>query len=684
MEDLGLFNTEFTPMVSTALSSTEYIALAEEMKRNADSYYNGSVSLITDEEYDKKYKKLLAYEAANEKSINGDSPTQYVGAKTIDEISEGFERKSHLSKMYSINDAMNESEIRKFCKNLEKAHGPQVYYCEAKYDGASLNLIYEKGALAYAITRGDGLVGEIVTNNAKVIQGVPHNLDYINDEPLEIRGEVIMKYDSFEKNQLARIAEGKDTFANPRNAASGSLRQLDPNETRKRKLTFFPYGMGVGHFDGDTQSQLAKHITRDKGFNSIDHSWTCKNVDEVLQAFKEVAELRDSLSFGIDGMVIKVNSLKSQETIGFARKYPKWCLAAKLPAVEKKTKLIDIIIQVGKNGNHTPVAIVEPTEIDGTVVSRATLHNYNEILSKDIRIGDMVNLFKGGDIIPAIGSVYKELRTGSEVPVKEPTHCVSCGSVLVKEILKDGDEGVGICCANENCTARVSRYIHYIAQRKVLDIATLGDTASEQLAQNGVRNVIDLLNVTVEQLNSYDGFAAKKAQKLFDNIQNIVGNVSLDKLIVLLQSKDLGTSIAEHLVEELGINAINPQYIDKFEMFGISPQVFTDYASLLRKEEEHVKSLVNTLKVVVTEKDVVELASNKFEGLNICITGTLDKPRDEYIKVIELNGGKFVKKVNGKTNILVIGDKVGASKIEAAEKLGVKVVSASDFFKDLS
>ena len=667
---INLFDT------NTTLNEQEYLLLAKQLSDSADAYYNSGEALMTDHDYDTEYKKLLAFEQANPDKISSASPTQYIGSVAV---SDGFKRRSHLKKMYSINDGFTDEDIRKFCRNLENTYGNLEYYCEPKFDGASLNLIYENGKLKHAITRGDGSIGEDVTANARFIHGVPQHISFAEDGVCEIRGEVCMDYKSFEQNQLRREEQGKELFANPRNAASGSLRQLDPMETKERNLSFYPYGININS-EVKAQEQLSSIFKSDKGFISNNHTWLCKNADEVIEAFKTVAELRNTLDYGIDGMVIKVNSLKVQELAGYARKYPKWCLAAKLPPVEKKTKIKDILIQVGKNGGHTPIALLEPVDIDGSVVSKATLHNFREIELKDIRIGDTVSVFKSGDIIPAIGKPFTVERTGDEVIITKPTHCISCGSVLENETLKDGTDGVGIFCVNDNCQAKISRYLRYIAQRKVLDIATLGDTVAEQLANIGVKTVLDLLNLSVSDFNALDGFAIKKAQKLYDNIQKIKGKTTLDKVIVLLQSKDLGTSIAERLAKDLGMDAFNPESVRDYSMEGISQSVFTNYANLLEEKAQYVSDILNAINPIIEEKK--EILGSALEGMSICITGTLDKPRSEYVVIIEANGGKFAKKVNGKTDVLCIGSNVGASKIEAAEKLDVKVVEAGEFFKD--
>ena len=658
------------------MKKEEYLTLVEKTAKSALAYYNSGESLMTDYDYDIAYKKLLEFEKNNPKDVNKMSPTQYIGVP----VSDGFERRNHLRKMYSINDGFKESDIIKFCLNAEKKYGDIEYYCEPKFDGASLNLIYENGILKHAITRGDGTVGEDVTENAKFIKGVPLFVSFGKDKICEVRGEVCMDYESFEENQKRRELQGKELFANPRNAASGSLRQLDPLETKARNLSFYPYAININS-EAQTQKELSNIFKNEKAFILNENTWLCKNANEVIKAFNEVRELRRHLPFGIDGMVIKVNSLKVQKELGFAKKYPKWCLAAKLPPVEKKTRVKDIFIQVGKNGGHTPIALLEPIEIDGSIVSKATLHNFREIELKDIRIGDMVSVFKSGDIIPAIGKSFKDERNGSETIAKRPTHCISCQEPLEHEFLKDGREGVGLYCVNENCKAKISRYLKYITQRNVLDIATFGDSVAEQLAEQGIRTILDILNLTIEDFNKLDGFAEKKSEKLYNNIQKIKdGHITLDKIIVLLQSKDLGTSIAEKLVQELGMDAINPDVISKYKMESISPLVFKEYAELLENKKDYVQKLVEILNPKIETKIKTGSA---LDGMLIAITGTLDKPRGDYVEIIEKNGGTFAKKVNKKTDFLCIGTNVGKSKTEAAEKIGVKIVDAKEFFKDL-
>jgi len=666
------------------MTQAEYEQNVKELNLAISSYYNGR-EIMTDYDYDKKYRDVVDFEMQNKKMISKDSPTTKIGATSNNTL---FKKKKHISKMYSMRDAMKEEETIKWCNRIIKEYGEKTtFYAEMKYDGASLNLIYEKGVLVSAITRGDGITGDEILNNAKEIQGVPTVIDFVNEKPLEIRGEVLMSYESFENNQAERIREGKEVFANPRNAASGSLRQKNSKEVRKRNLFFMPYGVGTDFNlpNFTTQKEVMQFISSIKGFNEVKHSWVCKSIKEVLEAFKSTATMRKTLGFGIDGMVVKVNELRIQEELGYGQKYPNFSLACKLQAVEKRTKVLDIITQVGKDGSQTPVCIVKEVDIDGSLVSRATLHNWNEVIRcKDVRIGDEVSIYKSGDIIPAIGNVFKNLRDGSEKIVEAPTLCVSCGTSLKKEILLNNKEGTTLFCDNENCNARLTRYIMYIAQRSILDIDTLGEKAAKQIVlKKNVKNVLDLLSLDYDDLVKLDGFATKKAEKLYSNIQNIVGKTTIDKIIILLQSKDLGKSIAERLAIDLRFDAFVPDVIENYTMVGISKSVFTNYASLLRRKSNYVSKLIEVLKPIEVEIVKTETVSDIFAGKTICITGTLDKKRSEYVEIIEANGGIFAPKVNKKTNILCIGNDVGAKKIESAEKFGVKVIDYKELFKDV-
>lgn len=655
----------------------------EEMSAAATAYYLKNTQLMTDSEYDTRYRGLLQYEAEHPLEVMEESPTQHVGAG----ISEEFAKMAHSVRMGSIKDAFTPEEIRKWCANLEKEHGSIDYYCEAKFDGLSLNLQYVDGDLVNAITRGDGSIGEVVTPNAKVVKGIPHTLgeDYIGVGLIEIRGEVVMENADYALAQKMRIAEGKEPFANPRNGAAGSLRQLDANETKRRGLTFYPYGVGAGVFDEQKQSEIAASLEASGLFRVGAGRKVCHSADEVIAAFEEIGAMRSTLEYQIDGMVIKVNDRHLQDEIGWSsNKYPKWALAAKYPAVEKKTRLLDVVVQTGRFGNQTPVAILEPTVIDGTVVSRATLHNYKEIKAKDIRIGDAVALRKAGDIIPEVSMVFTAERTGEEIVIDEPTHCVCCGTALFREINQDGSEGVALLCPNNSCEDRVARQFQYVASRKVLNIEGLGKVVAEQLASKGYMNILDLLKMLPSDFMKLDGFGQKKAQNLYNSVQSLIGNVTLDKIIVMLNSKDLGISIATKLVEDLGVDAIIPGVAWKHAIPGVSKAVFDEYAMQLTYQDEFLTEMMKALKPTIPKKVVIEQVGDVFKGKSIAITGTLNRPRSEYVALIESHGGVFAKTVSKTTDILAIGDKVGSVKIEKAEKLGVKVIDAAELFKDIA
>jgi len=395
------------------------------LTRWAEAYYNGGDAFALDSEYDALYREVMVYEAKHPEHLIETSPTQHVGAKVLD----GFEKRNHNHPMLSLKDAFEEAEIAKWAQLLSKGEGDVWFLCEPKYDGASLNLQYVDGRLDAAITRGDGETGEDVSETIKsgAVKGIPLELPAGFPALCEVRGEVLMTYSAFEKNNEARLAAGKNEFSNPRNAASGSLRQLEVAEVARRGLIFIPYDIKTDVLD--TQSQIGKLLDSDcfvKGAGRM----LVKNADGLAEAYRDFNALRNSLPYPLDGMVAKVDSKPLQEKLGYATKHPKWALACKFEPEEVTTTVLDVVVQVGKNGAQTPVAILEPTEIAGTVVERATLNNFAHITAKDIRVGDKCNLIKSGDIIPMITRSFADRRTGAEKIIEAPTHCVHCGSPL--------------------------------------------------------------------------------------------------------------------------------------------------------------------------------------------------------------------------------------------------------------
>jgi DNA ligase (NAD+) len=586
--------------------------------------------------------------------------------------------------MLSLKDAFSENDIHKFIINLENEHGKLSYFTELKYDGASMNLQYSNGKLKAAITRGDGLEGEEVTEAAKTIRGIPHSIaDSALPADCEIRGEVMMSFDTFDRQNLIRVMENKEPFANPRNAASGSLRQLNIGEVARRGLFFVPYELKADVEIG-TQHELSELLDYSDLFNAVELKRLCHSAEEVIEAFSEMKNKRSSLPFGIDGIVIKVDNRNIQSVIGTAKKYPKWALAAKFEPQEMTTKLLNVEFQVGKHG-ISPVAILSPINIDGSVVTKATLHNFDEIQRLGLMINDTVAVVKRGDIIPSVERTYPERRNGSEVAIVKPTHCPSCNSVLVPNILKDKTEGSQLLCPNNKCTAKASRYLAYIADRSVLNIDGLGLSVAEKLVETlQITDVLGLKHLSVDKAMTLVGFGQKSATKLVNNIQKALESVYLDRFIVLLQAPDIGRTISKELAGELGIGALDPEIVEKYTLSGTSNDVFKGYARLLRERNEEIALMVKTLNPKVLPVQEIGSEAGIFKGLKIVLTGKLEQPRKHYAELIENNGGIFLDKISKEVDVLVMAQiDSGSSKAKNAEKMGIRIVTASDFFAPL-
>ena len=492
------------------MTQTDYKTTVEQLKKYSHYYYVLDDPITTDEEYDILYHQVVAYESQHPNEIISDSPTQRVGDVPQDK----FDKAQHLSRMWSLEDLFNRDELETWVNRIIKVYGDVVFYCEPKFDGASLNLIYDNGVLVSAITRGDGVEGELVTQNAKTIQSIPLTINY--QERIEIRGEVVIFKSDFEKINLERSSNGESLFANPRNAAAGSLRQLDTRITAKRHLVFMPYGIGENTLEIKNLSQRMEWVYA-LGFKNPHMTHLCHSVDQIETFYHEMRIERDNFAMLLDGMVIKVDSIAVQDELGYTVKNPRWASAYKFPAIEKLTRLKEVILQVGRSGVVTPVAIVEPVDIEGVTVERSTLHNFDEIERKDIRLGDKVIILRSGDVIPKIVKVITQERTGDEQIIHRPTHCPVCNSELL-------DEGALIKCQNMGCEARVVNSIIYFASKQCLNIDGLGDKIVEALHSAGlVREVGDLFDLTMEQLLALEGFKEKKARNLIEAIKNVKG-----------------------------------------------------------------------------------------------------------------------------------------------------------------
>jgi DNA ligase (NAD+) len=629
----------------------------------AKAYYTLDNPIATDEEYDRLYREVVAFENENN-FIAPNSPTQRVGGIVLDE----FQKASHLSRMWSQEDIFNDDELEDWIKRASKVIdiSKTALVCEPKFDGASLNLIYENGSLKQAITRGDGSVGEDVTSNVKTISSVPLSIDYRG--LIEIRGEVVIKKEDFEAINNERATNNEQLFANPRNAAAGSLRQLDSKITAKRKLFFQVWGIGTHSLEFARYSQMLEFI-HSLGFAKPPLLKVCTTFKDIQESYNEILKARDTLSMGLDGMVIKVDNLLFQDDLGYTVKYPRWSCAYKFPAVEKTTVLKDIILQVGRTGAVTPVAVVEPTLIDGSTVARATLHNFDEIERLDLKLGDSVIIIKSGDIIPKITKVLVDRRDGSEREIIRPTICPTCG----KELL---DEGILIKCQNMECPDRVINSIIYFASKNCMNIDGLGNKIVELLVNKGkIKDILDLYNLKYEDLEGLESFKEKKINNLLTSIEN-TKHTELHRVINALGIEHIGEVASKQLCDRFGNNILNVDENELLELDGIGGQMAQSFLEFVRVNKEVVSKLFEIIEPTVKEK--IEAVENPFKDKTVVLTGTMSKSRDEVKKLLENLGAKIASSVSKKTDFVIYGEDAG-SKYDKAVTLGVKTLDENEF-----
>ena len=642
----------------------EYNKQIEIINQWAKAYYTLDNPLATDEEYDKLYRQIVAYEKEN-KHISESSPTQRVGGIVLDE----FEKASHLSRMWSQEDIFDTDELVDWIKRANKVVDTSKthFICEPKFDGASLNLIYENGKLKQAITRGDGTIGEDVTSNAKTISNIPLSIDY--DGLIEIRGEVVIKKNDFETINKERLANNEAVFANPRNAAAGSLRQLDSGVTAKRKLFFNVWGIGQNTLDFTSAYEMMQYIYS-LGFAKPPILRLCNTASEIESVYHEIIEKRDSIEMGLDGMVIKIDNLLYQDDLGYTVKYPRWSCAYKFPAVEKSTVLKDIILQVGRTGVITPVAIVEPTLIDGSTVSRATLHNFDEIERLDLKLGDEVILIKSGDIIPKITKVLTDRRKGDEKIITRPTLCPTC----LQELL---DEGILIKCQNLDCPDRVVNSIIYFASKNCMNIDGLGNKIVEQLVkEEKIKDILDLYSLQYEDLEGLESFKEKKINNLLNAINNTKG-VTLHRLINALGIEHIGEVASKQLVEAFEDKLLDVILEDLIALDGIGEQMALSFLEFVRVNRELMEKLIDVIEPTIEQKQ--EVSENSFKGKVVVLTGTMEKPRGEIKKYFESLGAKITSSVSKKTDFVIYGEDAG-SKYDKAVSLGVTTLTENEAY----
>lgn len=672
----------------TSKEEEEYNKLKKIIQQHSYSYYVLDTPSISDEEYDLLYKKLLDFELKYPQIVSDDSPSQRVGDKPL----KSFDQVIHKYQMYSLENSTSNKDLDDFDKRVKEYIDIKSaeYVCELKIDGLAVSLIYENGIFVKGSTRGDGKVGEDQTSNLRTIKSIPLNLNDVtqNNVPsyLEVRGEVFLSKQALinlnEENEKAN----KKLFANSRNAAAGSLRQLNPSIVSKRQLDIYIY-MGIiddNKFKIDTHFEMLEYLEK-LGFKVNKEKKLCSNISEVKDYCEKWRNERSNLSYDTDGVVIKVNNIEYQNTLGFTSKIPKWATAFKYPPEQAISKIESITIQVGRLGTLTPVAELKPVFVSGSLVSRATLHNQEEINRKDIKIGDHVIIHKAGEIIPKIVKVITEMRDGSEQTFIMPSECPACGSMIEKQ----GD--ISVKCSNYFCLEQVKERVKHFVSRDAMNIEGLGDSIINQLVRtNLVKDSSDLYNLTISNLVNIERMGEKSSLKIIQNIENSkrpnlsnfvyalgIKNIGKEKANLLSDKFNFFESIQNASLEDLinidGFGDIvaesvfdffkdkyNINFLEKLKSFGIIPEYRSSHTDL--------------------EKDN-NINTELFKGYKFVFTGTLNKfTRDEASKQVEIRGGKIASTVSKTTSYVVAGESSG-SKLDKAKELKVKVLDEDDFIK---
>ena len=636
--------------------------LVELLNRYATEYYTSDNPSVSDSEYDRLYRKLVELEKAHPDQVLPESPTHRVGGKILD----GFEKYSHQYPLYSLQDAFSREELDAFDARVRKELDDVTYICELKIDGLSISLTYEQGLFVAGATRGDGSIGENITENLKRVKDIPLTLPEKLD--ITVRGECYMPRASFDQVNQSRQENGEPEFANPRNAAAGTLRQLDTAVVAKRNLATFLY-QEASPSTRDSQEKVLEHLEQ-LGFVVNPRRLLAHRMDEVWDFIQEVGLERDQLPYDIDGVVIKVNDLAGQEQLGFTVKAPKWAVAYKFPAEEKEAKLLSVDWTVGRTGVVTPTANLTPVQLAGTTVSRATLHNVDYIAEKDIRKDDTVIVYKAGDIIPAVLRVVESKRV-SEEKLDIPTNCPSCDSKLLHF-----EDEVALRCINPRCPAQIKEGLTHFASRDAMNISGLGPSVVEKLFDAQlVKDVADIYRLTVEDFLLLEGIKEKSAQKLYQAIQASKEN-SAEKLLFGLGIRHVGSKASQLLLQNFhSVEALaqaNPEEIATIESLGsvIAQSLQTYFAT------DGSKILLSELKelgVNLDYKGQVVAADAALSGLTVVLTGKLERlTRSEAKSKLENLGAKVTGSVSKKTDLVVAGADAG-SKLQKAQELGIEI-----------
>lgn len=650
--------------------------LRKELEKYSIEYYVYDNPSVSDQEYDRLMQELMTLEEKHPEMYDANSPSQRI----IGQVLEGFEKVRHDSQMLSLGNVFNYEEIEEFVTRIQGSVKDAEFVVECKYDGLAMSLIYENGSFVRAVTRGDGLVGEDVSANIKTIQSIPMHIP--ERRHVEVRGEVYMPKKSFEELNERQKKNNQALFANPRNAAAGSIRQLDSSVCASRKLDAYWYYFQNAQDFGILTQQEALDRMRSLNFKVNPLFKVCKNTKEIWEFIQSIQEKRNDLPYEIDGMVIKLNSLSDQRALGSTAKVPRYATAYKFPAERVQTRLLDIVITVGRTGKITPNAVLEPVRIAGTTVSAAQLHNEDMILSKDLRINDIVVVQKAGEIIPEVVSSVKERRDGSQVPYVYPTHCPVCGSRLVR---LEGE--AAHYCINQDCPARVVESMIHFASRDAMDIDTLGDKKIEQLHEFGFLNSIEdiyFLHEHREELLEKRGYQKKSVDKMLETIETSKKQ-PLALLLYGLGIRQVGKKAAAILANYFGsMDALMKADVDTLVSINDIGPITAQSIVEFFKDESNQK-LIQTLKEqglnMIQEKQ--EIKASRFTNKTVVLTGTLEHyTRNEAKEILENLGANVSGSVSKKTDYVIYGTAAG-SKLAKAQNLGVATMSEEEFVEEV-
>lgn len=644
--------------------------LKDEINKANYKYYVEDNPSISDFEYDKMFAELKKLESENPLFVTPDSPTQRVGS-----VSEKFFPYKHKYRLYSLDNTYDYEDLKDWHKKIVKEYGEQELVCELKIDGLAMALTYENGIFVRGVTRGDGITGEDITNNLKTVKAIP--LKLFEPVSVEVRGEVYMPKESFEKLNKENLQNGEKLFANPRNAAAGSIRQLDASVTAKRDLSMFCY---TAIFTGNIKNPPKTHYDslmylKKLGFKVNPNIRLCKNADEAVEYCKEWDEKRFSLDYATDGVVIKVNNLLVQQEIGFTSRAPKWATAFKFPPEEVTTKLIAVEESVGKTGAITPIAILEPVQLGGSTVARASLHNFDEVGRLDVRVGDRVYIKKAAEIIPKVVKVIEDEEHYKLPQYMPPEKCPSCHSQLH---IHEGE--VNLYCDNPDCPAKRCAKIEFWVSKDAMDIDKIGPSIIEQLYNKGfAKNPVDLYKLSMQDFMQLDLVKEKSAFNMYNAIQESK-HKPLARLVTAFTIKNVGKETAGVLANEFRTleNLMNASVEDLSKVEGVGEIIAKDIYDFFRKPENI--SMINELKELGVEPlPPVQTVSDEFKGKTFVLTGTLQNmTRDEASEKIKQMGGKTSSSVSRNTSYVVVGENAG-SKLDKAQKLGVIILTENDF-----